>query len=256
MPEPGVPVDGNPLREADRNESRPRRNRNWLEYLLGPHFGAGISNVLRGAAEFSIGADVREYRRAVGRAVTEARAGRFGQAAGHAGLAAATIPMFFMPGTIASVKRGTDAALDAAYRGIHTAPERAGRNTLDDIADIFPDDIYSPEGVRYYGHGGDNVAMDATSIATIRRMRGRPNQTVTVYRAVPHDSTEAVAINPGDWVTINRRYAKQHGESSLGGNYRIASMKVRASDLATDGNSIHEWGYSPTQALPLDEASR
>ena len=116
MAELGVPVDGNPLREADRNESRPRRNRNWLDYLLGPHLGAGISNVLRGAAEFSIGADVREYRTAVGRAVTEARAGRFGQAAGHAGLAAATIPMLFMPGTTASVKKGTDLAMDEASR--------------------------------------------------------------------------------------------------------------------------------------------
>jgi hypothetical protein len=57
---------------------------------------------------------------------------------------------------------------------------------------------------------------------------------------------EPLNINGGDWVTINRDYAKQHGESALRGNYKIISKKVKAKDLATDGNSIYEWGYNPT----------
>jgi len=59
------------------------------------------------------------------------------------------------------------------------------------------------------------------------------------------DAKEEFEINPGDWVTINRDYAKEHGESCLNGSYRIISKLVKASDIFTDGNSIHEWGYYP-----------
>ena len=55
-----------------------------------------------------------------------------------------------------------------------------------------------------------------------------------------------IGINIGDWVTINRRYAKEHGESLLMGEYRIVSKRVRARDLYTDGESIQEWGYYPS----------
>ena len=52
-------------------------------------------------------------------------------------------------------------------------------------------------------------------------------------------------INPGDWVTINRNYAKEHGKSNLHNNYKIVSKTVTAKELFTDANSIHEWGYNP-----------
>jgi len=52
-------------------------------------------------------------------------------------------------------------------------------------------------------------------------------------------------INSGDWVTINKDYAKEHGESALQGNYKILSKKVKAKDIFTNGDSIHEWGYDP-----------
>ena len=54
-----------------------------------------------------------------------------------------------------------------------------------------------------------------------------------------------ITINSGDWVTINRQYAVLHGAASLDGNYKILSKTVRAKELFTDGNSIHEWGYDP-----------
>lgn len=53
-------------------------------------------------------------------------------------------------------------------------------------------------------------------------------------------------INPGDWVTIYRPYAVEHGESSLRGEYKVLSKTVYAKDLYTDGNSIYEWGWDPT----------
>ena len=63
----------------------------------------------------------------------------------------------------------------------------------------------------------------------------------------PAPSTHPATINPGDWVTVDRAYAVEHGDSNLGGKgkYRIISKTVPAKHLFTDGNSIKEWGYSP-----------
>jgi len=53
------------------------------------------------------------------------------------------------------------------------------------------------------------------------------------------------SINKGDWVTIVRQYAVDHGKSALNGKYKIVTKTVKAKDLYTNGNSIHEWGYDP-----------
>lgn len=52
-------------------------------------------------------------------------------------------------------------------------------------------------------------------------------------------------INDGDWVTINKNYAKFHGKTNLNNNFKILSKTVRARDIYSSGDSIHEWGYSP-----------
>jgi len=184
---------------------------------------------------------------------------------------------------------------DEDYRGEHSAPEKDGNNTLDNLSDVYPDDIYTSIGARHYGSGED-LGMDHASIAVIASSRNKPRRVVTIYRAVPHESTkdeqlailtrdmakfmrrgntpsdssltgsawfndaherkaeleampdtptEKKNINPGDWVTISRAYAKQHGRDHLNNKYKITSKKVKASELATTGDSIHEWGYSP-----------
>jgi len=58
--------------------------------------------------------------------------------------------------------------------------------------------------------------------------------------AAPDDAGE---INDGDWVTIYRPYAKDHGKSRLKGDFQILSKRVRAKQIFTDGNSFYEWGY-------------
>ena len=65
-------------------------------------------------------------------------------------------------------------------------------------------------------------------------------------KQMPETPAKKVDINSGDWVTVNRQYAKEHGESTLDGNYKIISKKVKAKDIFTNGDSIHEWGYDPT----------
>jgi hypothetical protein len=81
-----------------------------------------------------------------------------------------------------------------------------------------------PQGSAYYNHIS----------AELDRLKAQAPST-----------EEAAAINPGDWVTINRTYAKQHGESALRGKYKIIRKTARADELFTNGDSIHEWGYWP-----------
>ena len=126
------------------------------------------------------------------------------------------------------------------YSGSHTAPDRESGAPLHDMSSIYPEDIYSSNAVRYYGHYGDR--RDAAAIGIIQRFRGKPDQMLLIYRAVPPD---VKVINPGDWVTTVKSYAKDHGESALGGEYRILSKSVRARDIFTSGDSPFEWGYSP-----------
>ena len=72
-------------------------------------------------------------------------------------------------------------------------------------------------------------------------MRGKPEKVITIYRAVPKSVKE---INPTDWVTTTKEYAQDHLEGEKG--WHILSKKVKAKDIATDGNSIHEFGYDPS----------
>jgi hypothetical protein len=56
-------------------------------------------------------------------------------------------------------------------------------------------------------------------------------------------SVTTTEINTGDWVTLSKNYAKEHGESYFDGKYNLLSKKVLANELFTDGNSINEFGY-------------
>jgi hypothetical protein len=132
------------------------------------------------------------------------------------------------------------------YRGQHQAPDREGGAPLYDVATntIYPQDIYGPNGYRYYGADTPNAFY------AVMAAKGRPNLRVMIYRAIPKE-LKNVQINPGDWVAIDRDYAKEHGESSLNG-YRIISKSVFARDVFTDGNSLEEWGYDPQPRLSVE----
>lgn len=135
--------------------------------------------------------------------------------------------------------------LDTTYRSSHTAPNREFGAPLHDLTgggQMYPADVYSPKATQYYGTGYPIADKQAFDLA--RRVRGNPEAEVTMYRAVPKDPNIA-SINPGDWVTLSKDYAKTHGESALLGKYKIISQKVKAKDLWTNADSIHEFGYSP-----------
>lgn len=136
---------------------------------------------------------------------------------------------------------------DTSYRMDHTAPVRSPDNAPGHaLGELFGDDIYGPNGAAWYGHGGDAVGMDRDTMQILNDLRGNPSAGVDIYRAVPDGVTE---INPGDWVSVNKEYALQHGRSWVDGEPNIISQRVSADDIFTDANSIHEFGYSPTPSL-------
>ena len=53
-----------------------------------------------------------------------------------------------------------------------------------------------------------------------------------------------LSINPGDWVSIDKKYAIEYGRSNLRNRYRVLSKTVPARELFTDGN-LEEWGWAP-----------
>lgn len=132
-----------------------------------------------------------------------------------------------------------------SYRGSHTAPGPDFGAPLHDLTgggQMYPADIYSAKAVQYYGTGYPQADREAFALAN--RVRGNPDAEIIMYRAVPKDE-KIMAINPGDWVTLSKSYAKTHGESALKGDYKILSQKVKAKDLWTNADSIHEFGYQP-----------
>ena len=54
-------------------------------------------------------------------------------------------------------------------------------------------------------------------------------------------------IRSGDWVTPFRKYAVNHGEGSLRGEYEIIKKRVKAKHIYTAGDSWLEWGYDNSE---------
>lgn len=127
------------------------------------------------------------------------------------------------------------------YRMDHSAPNSKDEisQSIDNLKGLYPDDLYSSKGYQYYGTGYD--AMDRKAWDILKRIKGKPDDTVTIYRAYPKGT--GGTITNGDWVTIVRDYAVEHGEANLGGNYQIVSKDVKASEVFTNADSLLEQGY-------------
>jgi hypothetical protein len=125
------------------------------------------------------------------------------------------------------------------YRHGHSAPDAESGSPLHDVSGTYGDDIYGPDAVKHYGQG---YPYSSKIISKIKTLRGKPNAGVSIYRAVPKGVRD---INPGDWVTLAKEYAEEHGKDNLGGNFKILHKITSAKNLYTDG-SIHEWGWYPS----------
>jgi hypothetical protein len=145
---------------------------------------------------------------------------------------------------------------DDDYRGSHQAPGPDYGAQMHDVSSngMYPKDFYSTNGLRYYADANDPTDRDA--YYKIAKVKGKPNEMVSIHRAIPtsvyNEALKKEAplkhmIRKGDWVAINKEYAKLHGDAVLKGNYKIASMRVPAKHVWTNADSIHEWGYHPEE---------
>lgn len=137
------------------------------------------------------------------------------------------------------------ALVDSSFsrgQGIHDAPGVEDGAPMFDMAlnGIYPEDFYAG---RHRDYGTGDHRMDSEAFSAVFAAAAGPNAAITVYRAVEKSGSKKIL--PGDWVTPVRAYAKEHAESNITGPSKIISMRVRACELFTDGNSLLEWGYHP-----------
>ena len=134
-----------------------------------------------------------------------------------------------------------------SYRMSHQ-PDISGPS-VSDVENLYPDIYAHPE---YYWSGSKPTKADRESLAVINRVRGNPDAMVTVYRAAPQGVT---TINPGDWVSLSRTYATEHGMHATdpAQDMPVISMEVPARSVVEgSGNSINEWGYQPVEDAEID----
>ena len=156
----------------------------------------------------------------------------------------------FVPGVASTVmKKSKPAKVDTSYRMQHQprSPDM-GAARLDDMTgggEVFPDDIYSANGLRYYGN--PNNKFDRESYEIIQKARGNPDMEITIYRAVPKGVKD---INSGDFVTPSKTYAEDHASYGYGPTGKdsgdVISKKVKVKDIYSEGNDLNEFGYFPS----------
>ena len=73
----------------------------------------------------------------------------------------------------------------------------------------------------------------------ISTLKNNPDALVTVYRAVPLNID---SINDGDWVSVSREYAEDHGRCQFGDDFNLLVTDIPARWLYWDGNDQHEFG--------------
>ncbi len=61
---------------------------------------------------------------------------------------------------------------------------------------------------------------------------------ITIYRGIA-TGDPAKQIRPGDWVTLKKNYAKQHGSG------KVIEKRVPAIDVSWAGTDENEWFYAP-----------
>jgi hypothetical protein len=142
------------------------------------------------------------------------------------------------------------------YRGEHQGPDTDYGAPMHDVGSMMPDYSQHPEYYRTY------EPYDHESESKILKAQGKPDLSVSAYRALPWSamgkvkypadqygpagSFTAAPLNTGDWVTPSYSYANEHGNAVFGDHtpWTVVHRKVKAKDLYTDGNSIHEWAYN------------
>jgi hypothetical protein len=129
------------------------------------------------------------------------------------------------------------------YRMQHQPTYGPGAYNLLD-GDMMPDDVYDyPER---YGSSGSPAAITEMR-QQIEAVRGDRDGLVTVYRSVPPDVAARgdLAWEDGNWVSLSKDYADQHGKSNGGPGWVTMSRQVPAWQVRFAGDDLMEWGWFP-----------
>ncbi len=103
---------------------------------------------------------------------------------------------------------------------------------------LMPDDVYTHP---HFYVGDPSASSTRETIAALRAVRGKPNAEITIYRASPKK-----ALNHGDWVSLSKSYAAQHGMADSPSNdVPVHSFTVKARDLVWSMDDLNEFGYYP-----------
>lgn len=142
-------------------------------------------------------------------------------------------------------------AEDDSYRMSHQ-PSEVGPRAHDLTEDggegeYLTDDVYAhPE--RYSGAGSTVVRE---TMAQLKRAKGNPDAIVTIHRWAP----EGNVIESGNWVSLSKTYAEQHGESNASGKVgSVISLDVPAKTIRFAGDDLAEFGYWPSSADAIVKA--
>jgi hypothetical protein len=134
----------------------------------------------------------------------------------------------------------TEGKADEDYRMQHR-PNSEGPPAHDLLStDLAPRDIYDRPDF-YTGEPGSVGYKE--SVAALRKIRGKPDATVTVYRASPKNT-----LNEGDWISFSKAYSKQHGMADdPSSDVPVHAFKVKAKDVRWAGDTLEEFGYYPSK---------
>jgi hypothetical protein len=151
----------------------------------------------------------------------------------------------------ANARWGNSATEDGSYRMSHQPSEVGPRahNLTEDggEGEYLTDDVYAhPE--RYSGAGATVVKE---TMAQLKQAKGNPDAIVTIHRWAP----EGNAIESGNWVSLSKTYAEQHGESNSSGKVgSVISLEVPAKTIRFAGDDLAEFGYWPSSADAIEKA--
>ena len=167
-------------------------------------------------------------------------------------------PDVYTNGRQYSLRDGSDDHSFNIVMSYHNRPNRAIKiyravpympGTQQKISDFYKQKAY----ILKYGAMPPDASPSFKSVGKYSGRQGLSSEyfewlidEIKKLEQMPAKEEKKIKINPGDWVTIDKAYAVEHGRDNLNRNYRIITKTVPAKHLYTEGDSILEWGYDPS----------
>jgi len=131
------------------------------------------------------------------------------------------------------------ATANNSYGWAHRPGDPEGGIPAWDLTQNVPADVYTHP--HYYSDMSEPSNWEAHNI--LGRIRNNPEAKVRIYRSLPAEEAHH-GIKPGDWVSISKEYARQHGkQEDPKDDWPVIRATVKAKDLFTDADDFREFGF-------------